>query len=277
MSIESAVLSVPYAETQMNALTTTESSLGDRLTVAVLQPNTFRTKLEQSVRRQGPAAAAALLLAIALAAAPVEAGERASKSESVGVATGFAIGAAAGGPVGAIVGAATGAWIGDRHHRQAAKIDDLSTTVALTQNEAERLAYEVRELNDSLVAQDSNASNVQGVVHFRTGETGVRAEDAPRVARLANWLSSYEHLQVRVMGYADPRGPQDLNASLALERAESVANLLRAAGVSDSRIVVVNAGVTASPDLEPTLDNYAFERRVEIVVEPAITAVAQRE
>jgi outer membrane protein OmpA-like peptidoglycan-associated protein len=261
----------------MNTMTTTDSSPGDRSAVAVLPRLTIGARLEQQVRRQGPAAAAALLLAIALAATPAEAGERASKAESAGVATGFAIGAAAGGPVGAIVGAAAGAWIGDRHDRQRTQIDDLSTTVALTQSEADRLAYEVRELNDSLVAQDNNASNVQGVVHFRTGETGVRAEDAPRVARLANWLSSYEHLQVRVMGYADPRGPQDLNASLALERAESVANLLRAAGVSESRILVVNAGVTASPELEPTLDNYAFERRVEIIVEPAAMAVAQRE
>jgi outer membrane protein OmpA-like peptidoglycan-associated protein len=223
------------------------------------------------------AAAAALVLAAVLASVPAHAAERASRSENVGVASGMAVGAAAGGPVGAVFGAAAGAWLGDRHHRQKQKIGQLASAVSLTQSEAERLGLEVRELNESLGTLEQAAGKVQGVVHFRTGETGVRAEDAQRVTELGAWLASYEHLQVRVTGFADPRGPQELNASLAAERAESVARLLGAAGVDPARIVVTGRGVATPESVEPTLDNFAFERRVEISLEPLVEAVARNE
>ncbi len=223
------------------------------------------------------AAAAALVLAAVLGSTPASAAERASRSETVGVASGLVVGAAAGGPFGAIVGAAAGAWFGDRHHRQKETIGELATTVAAKASETERLGLEVRELNESLGTLENSAGRVQGVVHFRTGETGVRTEDAQRVTELGSWLASYERLQVRVTGFADPRGPQELNASLAAERAETVARLLAAAGVDPARIVVEGRGVATPATVEPTLDNFAFERRVEISLEPMTEAVARVE
>jgi outer membrane protein OmpA-like peptidoglycan-associated protein len=230
------------------------------------------------VLKDSSAAAAAMVLAAVLGSVPANAAERstkASKSESVGVASGLVIGAAAGGPFGAVMGAAAGAWLGDRHHRHKQSIDQLTGTVASTQHEAERLSHEVRALNETLSTQEQSAGNVQGVVHFRTGETGVRAEDAPRVAQLGAWLSSYDRMIVRVTGYADPRGPQELNASLSLERAESVARILEAAGVDAAQLIVEARGAEQSNVAEPTLDNYAFERRVEIALEPMAEAVAR--
>ncbi|MEZ5514324.1 MAG: OmpA family protein [Steroidobacteraceae bacterium] len=219
----------------------------------------------------------ALVAVVALASPVAQSKDRASKSESVGVATGFTVGAAAGGPIGAIVGAAAGAWLGDRHHRQRQSIVALRGEVANSSFHSAQLATEVEWLSTTVAALEHGATQVGGVVQFRTGETGVRDEDRARLERLAGWLMQYDGIDVRITGYADPRGPAALNQALSQERAETVARILQASGVSPARLRVTGVGASPVDETHATLDDYAFERRVQIDLEPAAAAVARNE
>jgi outer membrane protein OmpA-like peptidoglycan-associated protein len=84
-------------------------------------------------------------------------------------------------------------------------------------------------------------------------------------------------VKVRVAGYADPRGSEELNAALSERRADAVAAVLSQAGVDAGRIIVEAHGKAESTSAEGDLDGYAFERRVTVRIEPVAgeTAVAR--
>jgi outer membrane protein OmpA-like peptidoglycan-associated protein len=75
-------------------------------------------------------------------------------------------------------------------------------------------------------------------------------------------------VKVRVAGYADPRGSEELNAALSERRADAVAAVLAQAGVEPGRIIVEAHGKTDSTSTDGDLDGYAFERRVTVRIEP---------
>jgi len=219
----------------------------------------------------------AAVAAIVLASPGLQAKDRASKSESVGVATGFTVGAATAGPFGAIIGAAAGAWLGDRHNKQRRSITELQDTVTNSESRQSQLVGEVENLSTTLASLEDGASRVSGVVQFRTGETGVRDSDRERLEQFGKWLTQYAGMMVRITGYADPRGPAELNQCLSQERAEAVARILQASGVSPERLLVVAMGASPVDETRSSLNDYAFERRVQIEIEPVAATVAWAE
>jgi outer membrane protein OmpA-like peptidoglycan-associated protein len=71
-------------------------------------------------------------------------------------------------------------------------------------------------------------------------------------------------LQVKLDGYADPRGDADYNLSLSQQRVDSVAQALVAAGIEPSRIETFYHGAHASTASSGDYDAYALERKVRI-------------
>jgi outer membrane protein OmpA-like peptidoglycan-associated protein len=211
------------------------------------------------------------VLAISLATNPAFAK---SKSEprtasgvrgGVGFTSGALIGAAAGGPLGAIVGATIGATMGERSQKK-------NEVLVQRRAEAALLASEVDTLNRSLTTIEGRAGQVGASVQFRTGETGVRDNDRARLARLGALVAGLDDVRVRVSGYADSRGNDELNLSLSKERAEMVARELEKAGIPKERLIVEAMGERfASTDA--IADDQAFERSVEIRFESG-TALA---
>jgi outer membrane protein OmpA-like peptidoglycan-associated protein len=206
-------------------------------------------------------------LAIALAANPVLAGDKepGSKRGGAGFASGAVIGAAAAGPVGAIVGAGVGALMGDRSHKK-------SEVLAQRKAQGEKLASELENLNLSLADIENKAGTVGSTVQFRTGQTSVRDSDRARIQKLGLLVADLESVRVRVSGFADSRGGDELNQSLSKERAEMVARELEKAGVPKERLVVEALGERFA-SAESTSDDQAFERCVEIRFESS-TALA---
>jgi outer membrane protein OmpA-like peptidoglycan-associated protein len=103
-------------------------------------------------------------------------------------------------------------------------------------------------------------------VQFRTGETQVRDNDRARLAKLGALLSGLDSVKVRVSGFADSRGGEEINQVLSQERAETVALELEKAGVPRERMIVEAMGERfASSEAMP--DDQAFERCVEIRLE----------
>jgi outer membrane protein OmpA-like peptidoglycan-associated protein len=201
-------------------------------------------------------------MAFTLAANPVLArdSDSGSKRGGAGFVSGALVGAAAGGPVGMVIGAATGAIMGERSHKK-------SEALAARKAESDRLASNIENLSLTLTDIESKASAMGSTVQFRTGQTAVRDSDKARIARLGSLVAGIKDVRVRVSGFADSRGSEELNQGLSLERAEMVARELEKAGIPRERLVVEAMGERfASTD--STTDDQAFERCVEIRFEP---------
>ena len=243
--------------------------------------------------------------AVAMAGEP----KPAPPQEPIGFVTGAVIGAFAAGPVGAVVGAGVGTWLGSRVHR-AHDAGKAEAKVAVLQKDREQLEKETAELksesaslataksdleetNRALSARlDQLAHTVetaqeatddaareqaakvidglQGDVLFRTGSAEIDAETARDIGVIAGVLTKSPALTVRLDGYADPRGSEDLNLKLSQARAEAVRDLLLAAGVPEQALEVNAYGKSESTAQD--VDGYAFERRVRLTLQAAPAA-----
>src|SRR5271169_4977584 len=214
--------------------------------------------------------------------------------EPVGFISGAVIGAFAAGPVGAVVGAGLGAWLGNRVHRAGdAKVAE-ATLKALEGDKSALLAEkssllteksQLLETNQNLTAKlddlvqkidttqtaKGDASQVldgfEGDVLFRTGSAEITPDLAHQILVLAQAVAKSPSLKVRVDGYADPRGTEDLNMKLSQDRANAVRDLLLAAGVNDE-VLEVNA-YGKSQSVAADSDGYALERRVRLTLQAA--------
>src|SRR5450631_2720209 len=173
----------------------------------------------------------------------------ATPHEPVGFVTGAVIGAFAAGPIGAVVGAGLGTWLGNRVHRASdatkaeAQVAVLQTDKSELQTAKSALLNEKTELvetNRGLTAKLDDLSHVvataqntkldatevpdglQGDVLFRTGSAEITPEIAHQVQVLAQAVAKSPALEVRVDGYADPRGTADINLKLSEARATAV-------------------------------------------------------
>ena len=201
------------------------------------------------------------VLAISLAVNPAMARDSnsGSKRAGAGFTSGAVIGAAAGGPVGMVVGAVAGGLLGERSHKKNVALAERKAAAAM-------LASEVDTLESSLNTIQGKAGQVGTTVQFRTGETAVRDSDRARLAKLGSLLAGLGDVRVRVSGFADSRGGDEINQTLSQERAEMVALELEKAGVPKDRMIIEAMGERfASTEAKP--DDQAFERCVEIRLE----------
>ena len=202
------------------------------------------------------------LLAISLAANTGFAkppGDGGAKRGSAGFASGAIIGGAAAGPVGMVVGAGVGAIMGERSHKK-------NEAIAARKAEAALLASELESRNSSLAEIETKAGEMGSTVQFRTGQTAVRDSDRARLAKLGALVADLKDVRIRVSGFADSRGNDELNQSLSQERAEMVARELEKAGVPKERMIIEAMGERFASS-EAGTDDQAFERCVEIRLE----------
>jgi len=201
------------------------------------------------------------VLAISLAVNPAMARDSnsGSKRAGAGFTSGAVIGAAAGGPVGMVVGAVAGGLLGERSHKKNVALAERKAAAAM-------LASEVDTLESSLNTIQGKAGQVGTTVQFRTGETAVRDSDRARLAKLGSLLAGLGDVRVRVSGFADSRGGDEINQTLSQERAEMVALELEKAGVPKDRMIIEAMGERFS-STEAKPDDQAFERCVEIRLE----------
>jgi len=194
----------------------------------------------------------------------------ASKQENIGVVTGLAVGAVAGGPVGAIFGAAAGAWIGDRYHKQEVAKKALASD--LSQSEAQKTALSAslsqeRAKGEKLDLALKNTDELETDVSFRTNDDSITAQSMSPLLKIGALAASMPDIKVRVAGYADPRGSDEVNDALSRRRAEAVAAVLEQAGLPKDRMVVEGHGKSESRAMDGDLDGYAFERKVTVRLE----------
>jgi outer membrane protein OmpA-like peptidoglycan-associated protein len=246
------------------------------------------------------------LMGVSAVALADTAPQKPSPQEPAGFITGAVIGGFAAGPIGAVVGAGVGTWLGSRVHRahDAARAEAQVTTLQNDRDQLEREAAELKgettalanaksdleETNRALTARLDQLAHsaetaqeatddaareqaakvldgLQGDVLFRTGSAEIDGETAHDIGVIAGVLAKSPALTVRLDGYADPRGSDELNLKLSQARADAVRDLLLAAGVPEQALEVNAYGKSQSTAQDD--DGYAFERRVRLTLQTA--------
>ncbi|MFP2930922.1 OmpA family protein [Pyxidicoccus sp. 3LG] len=105
-------------------------------------------------------------------------------------------------------------------------------------------------------------------VYFRFSDTRLSPEAEAVLRRAAECLVQRPGLFVRLDGHTDASGPESVNTSLGLGRAQSVAAFLLALGVESARLVLGTEGDARPPCTELTPECFARSRRVELVTGP---------
>ncbi len=215
-------------------------------------------------------------LVIATAVPATAAIEVETETKEAGVVFGSAItGAVAGGPLGAMAGMLVGAWLGTKVEA-ADRVDTLQGQVSQAQQRIATLSSELASANamSDKMAQIA-LDQLQLELLFKTGEGELTASGAERLAYLADFLVDNATVNIRLDGYADPRGDDAYNQNLSEQRVESVVSWLTSKGVERQRISAFSHGASASSATVGDYDSYAMERVVKIQLTRGDSNVAQ--
>lgn len=137
-----------------------------------------------------------------------------------------------------------------------AKVNDLRAQVNDKDAQIAKLAANARnlqqQLNDArnqkpneIVKTITHSTNsLEQTVTFRQGKSTVDASQLPNVERVATFLKNHKKSTVSIKGYASPEGSAEINAKIALARAEAVKTILvNKYGIAASRISAEGQGV----------------------------------
>ena len=166
-----------------------------------------------------------------------------------------------GAAVGAIAGGAVGNYMDDQER---AFQEELADEQRANQLEIERLKDDTLKLSlDSEVSFDFDSARIKSAFE-------------PSLHKLADVLVKYNRTVVHVVGHTDSTGPDDYNLRLSERRAESVAAVLQARGVSADRIRTEGRGEREPRATNSTEAGRQLNRRVELFVKPIVDGQEER-
>jgi outer membrane protein OmpA-like peptidoglycan-associated protein len=101
---------------------------------------------------------------------------------------------------------------------------------------------------------------------FRTDSAQIEPRIASQLASLAQMLKAFPELDLQILAAADQRGGQAYNRDLSRQRAEVVADHLRRAGLSDSRIRIQYVGEATASYAVGDPEGLGFDRIVKLTL-----------
>lgn len=208
-----------------------------------------------------------LIAALAINTTAVQADP--STEENVGFVSGAITGAAVGGPIGFFIGAIAGVLVGEQVEK-ASHLDEVTAELNQSKFDRQALEIEVTELHKSLNQNPSLSSAkvdwlTQGLtlnMMFTTNSTDLSDTDRSMIQRLSKVLAEYPELQVKLDGYADPRGSEQDNLQLSLKRTQAVESAFESLGIDSSRLTIQAHGEAQAKI--GSNDGYAMDRRVSM-------------
>ena len=182
---------------------------------------------------------------------------------------------------GALAGAAVGAVLAgtrdsDRNNqgRDAARgaiLGGIAGAVAgnILDRQAQALQQSLSNPNIQVINRGSYLQVImpEGIL-FATGSAAVSGTAQNDLYAVARNLNQYPNSRVEVVGHTDNTGSAALNADLSQRRAQSVAGILAAAGVSSQRLIATGASFNQPIASNNTPEGRAQNRRVEILIRP---------
>ncbi|CEG57626.1 peptidoglycan-associated lipoprotein Pal [Legionella fallonii] len=102
---------------------------------------------------------------------------------------------------------------------------------------------------------------------FSYDDSNLAPKYLPSVNAQADYLKSHPGARVLLAGHTDERGSREYNVALGEHRANTVADILRMAGVSRQQIRVVSYGKERPANLGHDDASHAQNRRVEFTYE----------
>lgn len=177
-----------------------------------------------------------------------------------------AVATAAAGPVGFVLGAIGGAFLAKQTRTANQTLIELqaqSEQLDLLELKLTTQEEEITDLEEELIEK------LTFQVLFATGDDQLNALDKRRVRILAYYLERNQDLQITLNGHADPRGTDEYNNVLSIERANAIKKELISLGIAEPRIVSQGFGNQYSKADKGDEVAYQQERRVDIVISPA--------
>lgn len=153
---------------------------------------------------------------------------------------------------GAALGAAGGAAIGNNLDQQEAELRQQLTNQGIT----------ITNAGDRLIVTFPND------ITFATDSSTVMPTLVPQLETVAAVLVRYPNTTVQVIGHTDSDGDATYNLGLSDRRANAVADILQASGVTFDRLRIIGRGEDNPIASNLTPEGKAQNRRVEIVVIP---------
>ncbi len=118
-------------------------------------------------------------------------------------------------------------------------------------NDAMRESDPAEQSQLEALAFTSDLENLPiGNVSFDAGSSNLTSASAPVLDRLANLLTSYPSMRIRIAGHTDNTGRSSVNLRISRERAERVFDYLTRNGIEPGRLVAQGYG-----DSQPIADN----------------------
>jgi len=181
-----------------------------------------------------------------------------TKGAGLGALGGAAIGAIADGGKGALIGAAVGGLaggaVGNYMDRQEAKL----------RAQLQGTGVSVRRDGESI------ALVMPGNITFATGSADLNTNFVGVLNSVALVLKEYDKTTIAVSGHTDSTGSAQKNQLLSQQRANSVAQFLRARGIPGQRIAAAGYGATRPVATNETAAGRDQNRRVELTLVPVV-------
>jgi len=102
---------------------------------------------------------------------------------------------------------------------------------------------------------------------FSYDDSNVASKYIPSLNAQADYLKSHPGARVMVAGHTDERGSREYNIALGERRANTVADILRMAGVNRKQMRVVSYGKERPANFGHEDSDHAQNRRVEFIYE----------
>lgn len=171
--------------------------------------------------------------------------------------------------------AATAAALDVQKKELETEMTALAAENARTKAERDELA---QRLTGALATVADTQNTARGVVVnlsdilFDTNKATLKPDAKLTIAKLTGVLSVFPKLNLRVEGYTDSTGTDEINNKLSRERAASVVEFLQVEGIAGSRITSEGYGSKYPVASNETKEGKAKNRRVEIVLAEGVIA-----
>lgn len=152
--------------------------------------------------------------------------------------------------------------------QQAQRDADQARAQAQQADQARAQEQQTREQLEALQARETNRGMVltlSGSLLFATGRDRIEPGALPQLQRVADFMQQHPKEKLRIEGFTDSRGSDQLNDALSQRRADAVAKALQADGVDPSRLEEIGRGSSLPIASNDSSAGRLQNRRVEIV------------